>query len=562
MYICDKTGYFMLQKISVSNYALIEALNIDFEKGFTVITGETGAGKSILLGALGLVLGKRADVGVLLDKEKKCIVELVFQLDNDALLAYFEQWDLEYEAECVMRREISPNGKSRAFINDTPVNLQQMKVVGGQLIDIHSQHDSLLLTDHGFQLKMLDALIPDQSLIQQYKTHYQEYNNLRKEIDKLQEDLDSSIAEMDFLRFQLDELEQAKLLEGELEELQQRLLTLDHAEEIKTTLFEVNATLQYADQPLMQQLATISQHIGRLKKYLPQATELAERMNSVHIELKDLAFELSQLEADTQFDPGELQTARERMDLINHLMHKHRINDFEQLLQLKSELNQRLTGIDNSEDLLKQKSKSLELLQKKITHLAAEIHQQRIAAALPFQESVTGLLKQLGMPYGSFKIACDKTNLLQESGQSRIRFLFSANKGIAEAEIEMIASGGELSRLMLAVKWMIAGAGFVSTVIFDEIDTGVSGEVAAKVARLMRQMAEKVQVISITHLPQIASKAHAHFFVYKAETPLRTYTNMRLLSQEERYEEVAKMLSNDAVSDVALKAAKNLFEIQ
>lgn len=550
----------MLQRISVSNYALIEALNISFGNGFTVITGETGAGKSILLGALGLVLGKRADVSVLFNKEEKCIVELSFQLENDSLKPLFESWDLEYERECLMRREISPTGKSRAFINDTPVNLQQMKTVGSQLIDVHSQHDSLLLVDQNYQLKMLDTLIEDQKAINQYKSHYQEYIKLKQEIEQLKSKLSSNLAEIDFLRFQLDELEAANLLESEFDELQQRLLMLDHAEEIKTSLVEINGLMQQGEQPVLSQLMLIKRQLEKLRKYLPQATSLDERLNSVLIELKDISFETDQLEADVQFDPNELEQASIRMDLINHLMHKHHIKEFDELLKLKCELAERLSNIDSSEDLLAQKTKLFDNKLSMLQTLAADIHKQRLAAAKPFEQSVSTLLKQLGMPYGSFKIDCAITINVTESGMSQVRFLFSANKGIAEAEIDKVASGGELSRLMLAIKWMIAGAGFVSTVIFDEIDTGVSGEVAAKVARLLRQMSEKVQVISITHLPQIASKADAHFFVFKEDTKKRSFTNMRLLSQDERYEEVAKMLSNDAVSEVALQAAKNLFE--
>ena len=551
----------MLQKISVSNYALIESLNISFENGFTVITGETGAGKSILLGALGLVLGKRADVSVLFSKAEKCIVELSFQLENDSLKSLFESWDLEYDRECLLRREISPTGKSRAFINDTPVNLQQMKTIGSQLVDVHSQHDSLLLIDQNYQLKMLDTLIEDQTAIDQYKLHYQAYIKLKQEIEKLKSELSSNLTEMDFLRFQLDELEAANLVEAELDDLQQRLLMLDHAEEIKTSLVEINTILQQGEQPLIPQLAQIKRQLEKLRKYLPQAVNLDERLDSVLIELKDIAFETDQLEGDVQFDPDELEQASARMDLINHLMHKHHIKEFDQLLKLKAELAERLKNIDNSEDLLMQKTKLFNSKFAMLQTLAATIHKQRLAAAQPFQQSVSALLKQLGMPYGSFKIDCATTTNVTESGMSRVAFLFSANKGIPEAEIDKVASGGELSRLMLAIKWMIAGAGYVSTVIFDEIDTGVSGEVAAKVARLLRQMSEKVQVISITHLPQIASKADAHFFVFKEDNKERSYTNMRLLNQNERYEEVAKMLSNDAVSEVALQAAKSLFEV-
>lgn len=551
----------MLQKISISNYALIEALNISFGNGFTVITGETGAGKSILLGALGLVLGKRADVGVLFNKDEKCIVELTFQLENDSLKPLFESWDLEYERECLMRREISPTGKSRAFINDTPVNLQQMKTLGSQLIDVHSQHDSLLLVDQNYQLKMLDALIEDQEAINDFKVRYQAFISLKHELEKLKKSISNGLAESDFLRFQLDELDAATLVENELEELQQRLLTLDHAEEIKTSLFEANSILQQSELPVIQQLAQLNRLIGRIGKFLPPTKALAERLDSVYIELKDVAIEIDQLEADINYDPDELEKAKARMDLINHLMHKHQIREFDQLLKLKFELSDRLASIDDLEYLLEQKTKQYNNEFAKLSQLATQIHEQRLAAAKPFQLSVTTLLKQLGMPYGSFKVDCTKTETATETGMSRVRFLFSANKGVQEDEIDKVASGGELSRLMLAIKWMIAGAGFVSTVIFDEIDTGVSGEVAAKVARLLRQMSEKVQLISITHLPQIASKAHAHFFVFKEDSKERSYTNMRLLNQDERFEEVAKMLSNDAVSEVALQAAKSLFEL-
>ena len=498
---------------------------------------------------------------MLFNKDEKCIVELTFQLENDSLKPLFESWDLEYDRECLMRREISPKGKSRAFINDTPVNLQQMKTLGSQLIDVHSQHDSLLLVDQNYQLKMLDTLIDDQSVIEDYKLHYQTYIKLKQEIEKLKSELSSNLAEMDFLRFQLNEIEAANLVANEFEELQQRLLMLDHAEEIKTSLVEINSILQQGEQPIISELTQLKRQLEKLRKYLPQATSLDERLDTVLIELKDISFETDQLEADVQFDPDELEQASARMDLINHLMHKHHLKSFDQLLKLKTELAERLSNIDSSEDILAQKTKLFDTNFLKLKALATTIHKQRLAAAQPFQQSVSGLLKQLGMPFGSFKIDCTPTASITDLGMSRVRFLFSANKGIAEAEIDKVASGGELSRLMLAIKWMIAGAGFVSTVIFDEIDTGVSGEVAARVARLLRQMSGKVQLINITHLPQIASKADAHFFVFKEESKERSFTNMRLLDLDERYEEVAKMISNDAVSEVALQAAKSLFEV-
>ncbi len=550
----------MLQKLLVSNYALIDKLEIDFKSGFTVITGETGAGKSILLGALGLVIGKRADVSVLSDPGKKCFVEVIFHLDDDRLKPVFEQLSLDFEQDCFLRREINPNGKSRAFINDTPVNLQQLKLIGTQLVDIHAQHDSLLLTDQTYQLSVLDAMLESPDLLVNFRSKYQDYLRLRNEIQQLKSSLESYEAAFDFISFQLEEFEKAALQSNELEELEQRLNTLTHAEEIKAALFTSNQILQYSDEPLLQQIGQLTQQLKRLSHYLPEAIDLNTRIESIQIDLKDISFELTRMEDESQFDPQELITCQERLDLINHLMHKHRVQDYKSLMETQQELDAKLSKMDFDKDILKNKEIELSKLRAVLQKLADDLHQKRIEAAIPFERDVTKVLHELGMPHAVFQLQCERTEKLHPDGQTKVHFQFSANKGVEVADMGKIASGGELSRLMLAVKNKLTDTGMIPTLVFDEIDTGVSGEVAAKLAKVLKQMSMGMQLITITHLPQIASKADHHFHVFKQEENERTQSSIKVLSTDERYHEVAKMLSNDNVTSTALKAAKELFK--
>ncbi|MDY0084821.1 MAG: DNA repair protein RecN [Bacteroidales bacterium] len=549
----------MLQKLLVSNYALIDKLEIDFKHGFTVITGETGAGKSILLGALGLVVGKRAEVSVLADTNKKCVVEAGFRLADDRLKPLFEMHTLDYDRECILRREISPNGKSRAFVNDTPVNLQQLKQIGAQLIDIHAQHDSLLLTDQAYQLGVLDALLKDQKLLSAYRSKFQYFLHLRKEIDQLQTNQVRYDNEVDFIRFQLDEFEKAALKPDEFQELEQKLHILSHSEEIKASLFSANQILQNSEEPVLQQINQIGQLLNRLSNFLPEANDLINRVSSIQIELKDISFELARLEDQSFFDPQELVDCQERLDLINHLMHKHHVRDYPSLLQIQASLEAELNQMDFDKEKLEDKRLEYKKLEAELFEIAEELHTNRVAAAKPFGQEVTKVLQELGMPHAAFHLQCKKTAELHPDGQTVVSFLFTASKGIEVAEMAKIASGGELSRLMLALKYKLSHTGMIPTLIFDEIDTGVSGEVAAKLAKVLNQMSQEMQLISITHLPQIAAKADHHFHVFKKEETERAQSVIKMLSTDERYMEVAKMLSSDNVTAAALKAAKELF---
>lgn len=549
----------MLQKLLVSNYALIEKLEIDFKHGFTVITGETGAGKSILLGALGLVVGKRAEVSVLADTNKKCVVEAGFSLADDRLKPLFEMHTLDYDRECILRREISPNGKSRAFVNDTPVNLQQLKQIGAQLIDIHAQHDSLLLTDQAYQLGVLDALLKDQKLLSAYRSKFQYFLHLRKEIDQLQTNQVRYDNEVEFIRFQLDEFEKAALKPDEFQELEQKLHILSHSEEIKASLFSANQILQNSEEPVLQQINQIGQLLNRLSNFLPEANDLINRVSSIQIELKDISFELARLEDQSFFDPQELVDCQERLDLINHLMHKHHVRDYPSLLQIQASLEAELNQMDFDKEKLEDKRLEYKKLEAELFEIAEELHTNRVAAAKPFGQEVTKVLQELGMPHAAFHLQCKKTAELHPDGQTVVSFLFTASKGIEVAEMAKIASGGELSRLMLALKYKLSHTGMIPTLIFDEIDTGVSGEVAAKLAKVLNQMSQEMQLISITHLPQIAAKADHHFHVFKKEETERAQSVIKMLSTDERYMEVAKMLSSDNVTAAALKAAKELF---
>lgn len=548
----------MLHKLFISNYALIDSLEIDFTHGFTVITGETGAGKSILLGALGLVLGNRADVSVLFDQEKKCIVEASFQIDSSVLNDFFEHNELEKDDMCLLRREISPAGKSRAFINDTPVNLQQIKELGSQLVDIHSQHDSLLLTDNQFQLSLLDDLAGHAQLLTAYSQQYEIFNKTKRRVKQLEEQSAANSRELDFLTFQLEELEKAQLQENEYEALSLRLNALTHAEEIKSALFQSTDLLQSGEANMLAMARDLKQLLNRIKPYLPQSKDLADRAESLHIELKDMAIEIGQLESETEFDPDEMQGLQERVDLINHLMFKHHLDDFDKLISLQKELKTQLNAMESVDDELLTARKALAESQTLLSKAAESLHQSRLQAIEPFQLKVSEILTQLGMPFGRFAIEALRTDQFHAKGNTFVKFMFSANKGVAVAEIAKVASGGELSRLMLAVKSLVSAHKYIPTVIFDEIDTGVSGEVAAKVGRILQAMSGAIQVISITHLPQIASRATQHLFVFKDEQAERTRSSMRQLDKKERLQEIAKMISNDVVTDEALSAARAL----
>ncbi len=550
----------MLQQLHISNYALIDELSVSFESGFNVITGETGAGKSILLGALGFALGDRADTNILYDKDKKCVVEANFSLSDETLRPLFEENDLDFETECIFRRELNPQKKSRAFINDTPVALQTMKEIGCQLVDIHSQHDSLLLTDADFQLKLLDEISQNGEVLAQYQAEYINYNALKRKLNELKEMASKNTAENDYLKFQLDELDKAQLKEGEYAEIEQTLSVMENAEEIKTLLVTANGLMEDSETAILGQVNELASTLSRLKHLLPDLDNLAERIENLKVELKDIAYDLRRKEDGTQFDEEQLQSLQERYDLLSRLMMKHRVNDFGELIALRDSLKERVNAFENIDEAIAKVEKELKESEKQLSQQAKILHDKRCQAAKVFSEKVTTLVQQLAMPFAQFQVRVDSQDSFSSKGSDEIRFLFSANKGIAVDDLRRVASGGELSRLMLSIKSAVSDYNYIPTLIFDEIDTGVSGEVAAKIGGIMRQMGHSLQLISITHLPQVASQAEHHYFIYKDNEGERTQSHIRVLQREERITEIAKMLSNDQVTPEALRAAEVLLE--
>jgi len=547
----------MLQKLSISNYALIASLSVDLDNGFTAITGETGAGKSILLGALGFVLGNRADTNILFDETKKCVVEATFLLNDKRLKYFFDENDIDYEEECIVRRELNPQKKSRAFINDTPVSLQILKELGSQLVDIHSQHDSLLLCNPNFQLSLLDDAANNQSLLLDYQKSFKSYTINKNELDELRQKAINNIDENDYLKFQLDELLKANLVENEYEELNQKIELLENQEEINRLLLESTTLIEDSETSLLDSVNTLINNVGRLGRYMPELDSMAERLHSVKIELKDICSDLSNLQDDAS-DISSLETLQERFDMIQRLMMKHHLNDYPQLLQLREDIKRKVDEFDNIDDIVADKEREVKALEKELFAKAGELNKRRMKAKLSFEKDVTSVIRQLAMPHGVFEIKVENTKDLTSNGTDIVTFMFSANKGYAPENMAKAASGGELSRLMLAIKSIAAKSNYIPTLIFDEIDTGVSGEVASKLGDIMNEMGETLQLMSITHLPQIASKAKHHFFVYKTVVDDKTRSNIKSLTREERIEEIAKMLSNSEVTAEAKKAAEVL----
>jgi len=552
----------MLKHLAIGNYALIDSLSISFDDGFSAITGETGAGKSILLGALGFVLGDRSDSSIMLDETKKCTVEATFIIDNERFKSFFEENDLDFEDELILRRELTPTKKTRAFINDTPVTVQQLKELGNQLVDIHSQHDSLLLTNSDFQLKIVDDAAENNALLADYQGVYRKFVSLRNELKNLREMSQKNTAENDYLAFQLDELVKADLKEGEYEEVSQKLELLENAEEVKTLLAQSLSILNESEYSILDQLNNLKSAVDKLRRYLPQAEQYLERIDSTKIELKDIAQDLDNLQDSTQFDADSLNEIQERYDLIQRLMLKHHVQNYEELLAIREELHQKMGAFENIDEEIAKKELQLKNCEKELTKLADSLSAKRKKVKVSFEKAVTEILRQLKMPHAIFEIEIsENTNSSENSkftitGKDRVRFLFSANKGIAPDDMSRVASGGELSRLMLAIKAVASENAYIPTLIFDEIDTGVSGEVASKLGDIMQKMGESLQIISITHLPQIASKAKNHFFVYKDEDNEKTRSCIRQLSYYERVTEIAKMLSNDKITPEAIKAAE------
>lgn len=551
----------MLQRLSISNYALIASLSVDLDNGFSAITGETGAGKSILLGALGFVLGNRADTNILFDETKKCVVEAVFALNNEALRHFFEENDIDFEEECIIRRELNPQKKSRAFINDTPVSLQILKELGSQLVDIHSQHDSLLLCNPNFQLSLLDDAANNQSLLLEYQKSYKSYSVKKTELKELRQKALNNIDENDYLKFQLDELLKANLQDNEYEELGQKIEVLENQEEINRLLLESATLIEDNEMSLLDGINTLINNAEKLRRFLPELDSMSERLHSIKIELKDICSDLNALQNDSS-DVSSLETLQERFDMIQRLMMKHHINDYSQLLYLREEIKRKVDEFANIDDIVADKEKEVKFIENELFAKAAELNKRRLKSKIDFENDVTSVIRQLAMPYGVFEIKMENAKELTPNGIDVVTFMFSANKGYAPENMAKAASGGELSRLMLAIKSVAAKNNYIPTLIFDEIDTGVSGEVASKLGDIMNEMGETLQLLSITHLPQIASKAKHHFFVYKTVIDEKTRSNIKTLTREERVVEIAKMLSNSEITAEAKKAAEVLLENQ
>ena len=534
----------MLRSLYIQNYALIEKLDIRFETGFSVITGETGAGKSIILGAIGLLLGQRADVKAIRQGASKCIIEARFDISAYGMQSFFDENELEYEEECILRREVQASGKSRAFINDTPASLAQMKELGEQLVDVHSQHQNLLLNKEGFQLNVLDILAHNEDILADYRRAYTDWKLLEKELDELTVRAEQSKADEDYIRFQLEQLEEAHLAEGEQEELEQESETLSHAEEIKAGLYRIGQAFSADEGGLLPVLKESAAMLSSLQKVYQPATELAGRMHSTYIELKDIIDEISTQSEDIEFNPVRLDEVNGRLNLIYSLEQKHRVQTVEELVRLTEEYRDRLATITSFDDRIAALAARRDTQYNKVKKQAALLTKARTVAAREVEKQMASRLVPLGMPNVRFQVEMGLRKEPGMQGEDTVSFLFSANKNGALQNISSVASGGEIARVMLSVKAMIAGAVKLPTIVFDEIDTGVSGEIADRMADIMQEMGEQErQVISITHLPQIAARGRAHYKVYKRDNDMETNSHIRRLTDEERVEEIAHMLS-------------------
>lgn len=555
----------MLQSIHIQNYALIDKLDIDFTPGFSVITGETGAGKSIILGAIGLLLGQRADVKAIKNGTSKCIVEARFCIASYGLEAFFQELDLEYDPEeCILRREVYASGKSRAFINDSPASLNQMKALGEKLIDVHSQHQNLLLNKEGFQLNILDILAQDEKQLEAYKQVYRHYKDISNTLEELIIQAEKSRQDEDYLRFQLEQLEEASLHSGEQTELEQEAETLSHTEEIKANLYKAQQLIDGTEaNGILSQTKDCQQALQNISNVYPSASEWVERLRSCYIELKDIAHDLSIAEAETEFNPERLDYVNERLNLIYNLQQKHRVTTIEALLELAENYRHQLNDISSFDERIAELNQQKEALYNKVLEQARQLTNLRTKSAHHIEEQMKKLLIPLGMPNVRFAVELTSRKEPDLNGLDNVTFLFSANKNGALQNVASVASGGEIARVMLSLKAMIAGAVKLPTIIFDEIDTGVSGSIAEKMALIMRDMGrQNRQVISITHLPQIAARGTTHYKVYKKDTETGTNSYIHRLTPEERVKEIAHMLSGSVLTEAALNNARALLENQ
>lgn len=550
----------MLSHISIQNYALIDSLEIDFSNGLSVITGETGAGKSILLGALDLIVGSRADTNVLRDKNTKCIVEGTFHVDAYSLESFFKNYDLDYDNISILRREINPKGKSRAFINDTPVNLSVLKELGQRLVDIHSQHQNLSLTDTSFQFTVIDSVASILADVRQYRSDFTELKRKKKELLELIEQEKQSSAERDYLEFVLNEMDEANLQLGEQEQIEQELEVLNHAEEIKSVLFSASQDIENDESGLINILGQVRSNLSKISSFSDSLKLISDRVESSLIELTDILSEIQRNEEEIEHEPGRAEEVNDRLNTLYGLQTKHRVNTVEELLQLKEDINLKLNNIQSLEIHIESLKKEIDIWNQKVNKSAGIISTKRISVLANLSSEVESSLKLLGMPNARFLV---NHKLLEDAGSDGIdfvQFMFNANRGGELQELSAVASGGEKSRLMLAVKSLVSKNILLPTIIFDEIDTGVSGSVANKVGNILLDLSVTMQVIAISHLPQIAGKGNDHFLVFKENNKSTTKTKIKKLNADERIFEIAKLLSGHEVTSASVESAKHLLK--
>lgn len=549
----------MLNSLFIQNFVLIDNLDIHFDKGFSVITGETGAGKSIILGALSLVLGQRADGKSIKKGSEKCVIEAMFDISKYQLEAFFLENDLEYDAQCcILRRELFASGKSRAFVNDSPVSLSILKELGTRLIDIHSQHQNLLLGDNRFQLRVVDVMAENEILLILYKKEFSRYQGLKRELKELQQKAAQTKQEEDYIRFQLEQLTDASLTSDEQEMLEQEQETLAHAEEIKSSLYKVSQLLNGEEMGTVQLIKEALSSVDNLERYYPKAKEIAERLRSAYIDLNDLASETEILKDDVEYNPERMEWVNERLNTIYSLEQKHHVSTVTELLALQDNYQRQLDEIGSFDEQIAELTQLVAASYQELLQQAAVISAQRKASSEKIAEQLAQMVVPLGMPNIRFRIDIAPKEEPDIDGIDDICFMFSANKNSELQPVAETASGGEISRLMLCIKAMIAGFTALPSIIFDEIDTGVSGDIADKMGNIMQDLGAKMQVFAITHLPQIAAKGSAHYYVYKEDTDERTITRIKQLTEEERTNEVARMLSGASLTKASLANAKDL----
>lgn len=551
----------MLTSLFIQNYVLIDNLDIRFERGLSVMTGETGAGKSIILGALSLVLGQRADGKSIRHGADRCVIEATFDISSYQLEQFFQQNDLEYDpATCILRRELHISGKSRAFVNDSPVSLTVMKELGNQLIDIHSQHQNLLLGDSRFQLKVVDIMAQNDSLLTTYHQEYSSYKLLVKELEQVTEKAQKKKQEEDYVRFQLEQLSEARLYADEQEELEQEQEILTHAEEIKNSLYQITDYLQGDERSGVRLIKEALSIANSLERYYPKAKEIAERLQTAYIDLNDLASETDVLKDDVEFNLERLEWVNERLNLIYTLQQKHHVSTIAGLLDIMTAYEGQLKEIESFDDQIEGLKNRIEQSHKELLKQAAKLRKQRKAASQVLCKQLVEMIATLGIPHARFQVEMLERVEPGTDGMDDVRFLFSAHRSGELQPVAQTASGGEISRLMLCIKALIAGFTSLPAIIFDEVDTGVSGDIADKMGEIMQRLSKSMQVISITHLPQIAAKGNSHYFVYKEETIQKTNTRIKQLSMEERIREIARMLSGATLTEASLANAKELLK--